>query len=351
MADQVTTIRLSFPVLYQELGMRTILATDGTCVLKAGYIAPVADPVTDGPRFTAVLFTVPGGRGRLPRGEVGGGNGKSLDELAEHLRQRLAERGPWWKAAERTCEMDGTREDTHGAEHYWNCARPGTVDVEGKLLCEDHAGELGYGPKQEEYGFDPNDGLNPTPDLAAQLTEWIKAEGIEAAATAPVEIVLGGAKGAGRVALIDAQDYELVSAYRWHAAVRERGRPRANGPYAQTSIKRDGRVATITMHKLITGWEQTDHIDHDGLNNQRSNLRPATNRQNMANSRKAPTWSSPYKGVCWVAAKGRWRATIKVRGKSRHLGYFEVEEDAARAYNEAAIEAHGSYANPNEVGA
>jgi hypothetical protein len=78
----------------------------------------------------------------------------------------------------RTCEMDGVIEDTYGAEHYWNCGRPGAITVDGKLLCEDHAGELGYGPKQEEYGFDPHDGLNPTPDLAAQLTEWIKAEGI-----------------------------------------------------------------------------------------------------------------------------------------------------------------------------
>lgn len=65
--------------------------------------------------------------------------------------------------AGRTCEMDGTREDTNGAEHYWNCSLPGVITVDGKLLCEDHAGELGYGPKQEEYGFDPHDGLNPTP--------------------------------------------------------------------------------------------------------------------------------------------------------------------------------------------
>lgn len=83
------------------------------------------------------------------------------------------------EAAGPTCEMDGVIEDAYGAEHYWNCGNPGVVEVDGDLLCEDHAGELGYGPKQEEYGFDPNDGHNPTPDLASQLTEWIKAEGIE----------------------------------------------------------------------------------------------------------------------------------------------------------------------------
>jgi hypothetical protein len=61
--------------------------------------------------------------------------------------------------------MDGETIDTHGGEHYWHCGRPGTIDVDGTLMCEDHAGERGYGPKQAEYGFDPDDGLNPTPEF------------------------------------------------------------------------------------------------------------------------------------------------------------------------------------------
>jgi hypothetical protein len=56
------------------------------------------------------------------------------------------------------CEVDGATEDTYGGEHYWHCGRAGTLTVDGTLMCEDHAGELGYGPKQEEYGFDPADG-------------------------------------------------------------------------------------------------------------------------------------------------------------------------------------------------
>ena len=56
------------------------------------------------------------------------------------------------------CERDGEITDTYGGEHYWQCGHPGTVTVpSGRRMCEDHAGELGYGPKQEEYGFDPND--------------------------------------------------------------------------------------------------------------------------------------------------------------------------------------------------
>ena len=59
------------------------------------------------------------------------------------------------------CEVDGEDEDTYGGEHYWHCGRPGELEVDGSLLCDDHAGELGYGPKQEEYGYDPHDGHEP----------------------------------------------------------------------------------------------------------------------------------------------------------------------------------------------
>ena len=61
------------------------------------------------------------------------------------------------------CEADGAIERDDGSEYYWHCGQPGTITVDGTLMCEDHAGERGHGPKQEEYGFDPDDGLNPTP--------------------------------------------------------------------------------------------------------------------------------------------------------------------------------------------
>jgi len=62
-------------------------------------------------------------------------------------------------AAGPLCEKDGEVIDTYGGEHCWQCGYPGTVTVpSGRLLCEDHAGELGYGPKQAEYGYDPDDG-------------------------------------------------------------------------------------------------------------------------------------------------------------------------------------------------
>jgi hypothetical protein len=60
------------------------------------------------------------------------------------------------KPGEPQCQADGVRngpDGPGGTEHYWTCTAPGTVDVDGELLCEDHAGERGYGPQQEEYGF------------------------------------------------------------------------------------------------------------------------------------------------------------------------------------------------------
>jgi hypothetical protein len=62
----------------------------------------------------------------------------------------------------KTCEMDWHTYDTYDNERYWHCDEPGAVDVDGVLMCSRHAGQLGYGPMQAEYGFDPDDGLNPT---------------------------------------------------------------------------------------------------------------------------------------------------------------------------------------------
>ena len=74
--------------------------------------------------------------------------------------ERYAVPGP----GEPQCEADGVRngpDGPGGTDHYWSCTAPGTITVDGTLMCEDHAGERGYGPKQEEHGYDPDDGLNP----------------------------------------------------------------------------------------------------------------------------------------------------------------------------------------------
>lgn len=163
-----------------------------------------------------------------------------------------------------------------------------------------------------------------------------------------IEIKLHGAKAMGRVALIDADDYDLVSPYRWR--VREKMRPEGHtwGPYAVTMMPAKFPGSTnYGMHSLITGWPLVDHVNGNGLDNRRENLRQATIAQNRHNSRPQAGSSSRFKGVCWDRGVRKWRAAIKVDGKQRYLGIYTSEEDAARAYDAAAREAFGEYAYLN----
>jgi AP2 domain len=159
-------------------------------------------------------------------------------------------------------------------------------------------------------------------------------------------VPLHGPKAAGRVARVDDQDYELVIQYRWN--VWELVRPRCTYIYAITPGRKNGRqYGVIYMHKLITGYARTDHIDHDGLNNQRSNLRPATVAQNSANSGPDAGFSSVFKGVQRVKGGRSWVARIRIDGQLGYLGTFADEEAAARAYDAAAVAAWGDYAYVN----
>jgi len=92
-----------------------------------------------------------------------------------------------------------------------------------------------------------------------------------------------------------------------------------------------------------------DHINGDGLDNRRSNLRFVTATQNQANSLKRKIGKSKYKGVSFKKDKKKWVAYICPGGKYIHLGYFTEEKEAARAYNKAARKEYGEYCNLNDV--
>jgi hypothetical protein len=154
------------------------------------------------------------------------------------------------------------------------------------------------------------------------------------------------------VALVDDDDYELVNQYRWRPMPMQSNQ---DGFYAATNTIRphhpSGRInvsTTMRMHNLITGWPRVDHKNHNGLDNRRKNLRPATASQNGGNQRKsALRTSSQFKGVSREDSK--WCAQIKVKGVKYRLGLFVAEEDAAQAYNAAAVEAFGEYAHINDM--
>lgn len=155
----------------------------------------------------------------------------------------------------------------------------------------------------------------------------------------------------GYVAAMDSADYERVSAYRWHVNVRRRpdGSVRV---YAQRSVPREGGGrATQMLHRFIMdtpGGKQTDHINGNTLDNRRSNLRICTCSENMRNQRPQTCGTSNYKGVHWHKATGKWAARITLDGKSKHLGCFGSELDAAEAYDRAAMSMYGDFARTNQ---
>lgn len=110
----------------------------------------------------------------------------------------------------------------------------------------------------------------------------------------------------------------------------------------------DGKQKTERIHQVIARRMgivgPPDHIDRDGLNNRRGNLRPDPDRHNSANQRRRSDNTSGYKGVSFREDKGRWRTQIKVGGKVFHLGYYTDEIEAAEAYDRAALAAFGEFA-------
>ncbi len=148
----------------------------------------------------------------------------------------------------------------------------------------------------------------------------------------------------GKYAIVDAEDYDRLSSYKW-CAVKER-----RNWYAKT-LRRNG--SPLSMHRLITREPKglfVDHIDHNGLNNRKSNLRHCTNAENSRNMRPYGK-TSRYKGVCWHKGSKKFVAQITFKGKKIWLGYFKDEIAAAKAYDKKARELFGEFAYlnfPNE---
>lgn len=145
----------------------------------------------------------------------------------------------------------------------------------------------------------------------------------------------------GLVALVDDDDFERVSQFRWYPA--KSATP--NGTtYAQG---RAGTRVTISMHRFILqpppGFE-IDHANHDGLDNRRSNLRLCTRSQNIANRRPAVTGRTGYRGVTPATGGNGFRVRVEFEGERRHIGHFFCPVEAAHAYDEAARRIHGAFA-------
>lgn len=152
------------------------------------------------------------------------------------------------------------------------------------------------------------------------------------------KIPLNGKRGVGLFALIDDEDFELISSYRWNLDF---------SGYAVTYPRINGRQKTLPMHRLVMGEPkamQVDHINRNKLDNRKSNLRLCTHAQNMVNVGLTKANKSGYKGVRWNERLRKWQASIRTCGKPRHLGLFDSREAAALSYNIAASRLHGEFA-------
>lgn len=146
----------------------------------------------------------------------------------------------------------------------------------------------------------------------------------------------------GYSAIIDVADEQAVNAFKWHVI------PRTRTQYAARNIVLpDGRRTTVALHTFLTGFAITDHLNGNGLDNRRFNLRNATAEQNGRNVRLLRTNTSGYKGVSWVAAHKRWESKIYFNGRKKYLGEFHSKEQAAKAYDEAARAVYGEFATLN----
>jgi hypothetical protein len=143
----------------------------------------------------------------------------------------------------------------------------------------------------------------------------------------------------GKFAIVDAADYERVSRYKWCAS------RSGDRWYAVRSDRR----RHVSMHRFITGAPKgmvVDHIDGNGLNDRRSNLRACTQQQNTHNSRPKGK-SSRFKGVCWDKKRRKWIVAIRYDGRCVYIGRFDDEIEAARAYDGTALELFGDFAYLN----
>lgn len=149
----------------------------------------------------------------------------------------------------------------------------------------------------------------------------------------------------GKVALVDDEDYEWLTRWKWTACKDK------DNWYA---MRREGypKRRNVKMHRVVINAPsemEVDHRDRNGLNNQKYNLRLCNTVQNSRNRRVRSDSRTGVKGVVFRVETEKYRVTICVNGKRKNLGQYDTIEDAAKAYNKAALKYFGEFANLNHV--
>lgn len=149
-----------------------------------------------------------------------------------------------------------------------------------------------------------------------------------------------------RYALIDDEDWPIVKSYKWYADVRQTGHV-----YVKARI---GKHRTIYLHRVVLNAQRGHHVDHingNGLDNRRANLRLCSPSQNLGNQRVSRSGykTSRYKGVYWDNYYECWKFRVYLHGRPFKSGSCNTELEAALAYNEWALRAFGEFAQPNII--
>ncbi len=144
----------------------------------------------------------------------------------------------------------------------------------------------------------------------------------------------------GKVALVDAADYEWLSQWKWYYLGQR------TKEYAYRFVRTPEGQKSVYMHREVMSapaGQEIDHIDGNGLNNTRANLRACTRSENARNHRKRRKSVSPYIGVSWNRRSGKWAASVS----GLHLGNFDTPEEAALVRDQEARKRHGEFVVTN----
>lgn len=136
----------------------------------------------------------------------------------------------------------------------------------------------------------------------------------------------------GKLAKVDDEDYSTINSFRWQAV---------KGRYTYYA-----RGGDWYMHQMVLNkpYDRIDHINGDGLDNQKSNLRLANKSENARNCKLQKNNTSGFRGVSFQKQLRKWMAYIKLNNKRVYIGVFFTKEEAAYARDEMAIKHHGEFA-------
>ena len=227
-----------------------------------------------------------------------------------------------------------TLRERYGQDYFSNLARKGGQAAKGS-----DRGDAVKAALLEKYG----------PDYYSNLVK--QSHAVRRARKLVVKDVIIDGQDAkaisltkGAFAIIDPDDLPLITQHSWHL------KEYAHLKYAVRDHYENGKRTTIKMHRVIAEanpGEPVDHINGDGLDNRKSNLRICTGSQNAMNQRPQSGRTSKYKGVHWHKTKNKWIASIGINGKVSTIGSFNTELEAAKAYNNEARKLFGEFARVN----